>query len=217
MTQLTPSSPGPPPQEARARCRAGLSPGTGRALFLAALPLLVTTAALAASSEKRMLSLYDIPVTTIDGKAATLGEYTGKVLLVVNVASKCGFTGQYAGLEKLWDDLRDDGLVILGFPSNDFMGQEPGTDQEIKQFCSLRYNVTFPMFAKVKTKGDEQHPLYKFLTRAETNPKAAAEVSWNFNKFLIGRDGRGIAHFGSRATPESKELRDAIAQALAAK
>jgi len=158
--------------------------------------------------------LYRIPVRTLDGRETTLAGYRGKVLLIVNVASRCGFTGQYEGLQALFDRLRGRGFVVLGFPANDFLGQEPGTNEDIRQFCTLNYGVTFPMFAKLSVKGKNQHPLYAFLTGAETNPKFAGRITWNFNKFLVGRDGRVIGRFGSRVKPESPELTQAIEAAL---
>jgi glutathione peroxidase len=155
-------------------------------------------------------SVYDFTVDTIDGKARPLSAYKGQVLLIVNTASKCGFTKQYAGLQDLYEKQKDRGLVVLGFPANNFMGQEPGSNEEIQQFCTLKYNVTFPMFGKISVKGDDIHPLYAWLT-AHPN---GAPVSWNFNKFLIGRDGNLIAHFGSRTAPDSEELTAAIEKAL---
>jgi glutathione peroxidase len=154
-------------------------------------------------------SLYAFPTTTLQGKPASLADYAGKVTLVVNVASKCGFTPQYAGLQKLHDELASRGFSVLGFPSNDFGGQEPGTPDEIATFCKKNYGVTFPMFAKVVTKaGEGQSPIYAFLGKGGELP------AWNFGKYLVGRDGRVIAYFPSKVTPESKELRDAIEKAL---
>jgi glutathione peroxidase len=154
-------------------------------------------------------SLYDYKVHSLDGKPVDLATYKGHVTLVVNVASKCGFTPQYAGLEKLYTDYQDKGFFILGFPSNDFGGQEPGTPQEIATFCSTKYNVTFPLFEKVKTKGDGQAPVYEFLTTGFSAP------TWNFCKYLIGKDGKVIQFFPSKVTPEDKDLRAAIDAALA--
>lgn len=153
-------------------------------------------------------SLYNFTVNSLDGKPVDLGQYKGHVALVVNTASKCGFTQQYAGLEKLYQDDRDKGLVILGFPSNDFGGQEPGTSQEIATFCSTKFNVTFPMFEKVKTKGDGQSPVYQFLTTGHGTP------SWNFHKYLVDKTGKVVGEFESQVTPDSKELQDAIDTAL---
>ena len=167
-----------------------------------------------ARGEEPVKSIFDFTMKDIDGKDVALSAYQGKVLLVVNVASKCGFTGQYAGLEKLYKANADKGLVVLGFPANNFMGQEPGTEAEIKSFCTLTYGVTFPMFSKISVKGKDIHPLYAFLTSKETNPESAGAISWNFNKFLIGRDGQILGHYGSRTAPDDLELVQAIEQAL---
>lgn len=161
-----------------------------------------------------MQSIYDFTLPSIDGQATSLGTYTGKVIMIVNVASRCGFTGQYEGLEKLYQAYKGRGFVILGFPANNFLGQEPGTDAEIKSFCSLKYNVTFPLFAKLSVKGSDKHPLYKYLTEKESNPEFSGEISWNFNKFLIGRDGKIVQRFGSRTKPEDPVVRQAVEKAL---
>lgn len=161
-----------------------------------------------------MASLYTIPIQTITGEETTLEQYRGKVLLIVNTASKCGFTGQYEGLQALYETYRDQGLVILGFPSNDFLRQEPGTNEEIQSFCKLNYGVTFPLFAKISVKGKGQHPLYRFLTRPETNPKHNGKITWNFNKFLIGRQGEIKNRFGSRTKPQSDKLLQELKAAL---
>lgn len=162
-----------------------------------------------------MTSIHDFTLKDIDGKDASLGAYKGKVVMIVNVASKCGYTSQYAGLQKIYDQYKDKGFVILGFPANDFMWQEPGTDTEIKAFCTLKYQVTFPMFSKISVKGSDQHPLYRFLTGEDTNPGFGGGITWNFNKFLIGRDGKTLARFGTRTKPEDREVLDAIEKALA--
>ena len=189
----------------------------GRVLA-AALAVLLGSRAGSWGEDAMPKSIYDIEVQTIEGQKATLGDYKGKVLLIVNTASKCGFTGQYEGLEKLYAAQREAGLVVLGFPSNDFMGQEPGTNEEIKQFCALKYAVSFPMFTKITVKeGEKQHPLYRFLTSKETDPEFANAISWNFNKYLVGRDGKILGYFGSRTTPESDELVGAVTKALAGK
>ena len=167
-----------------------------------------------ARGEEPMKSIYDFTMNDIDGNSVNLGNFKGKVLLIVNVASKCGFTGQYAGLEKLYQTHSSNGLVVLGFPANNFMGQEPGTEAEIKHFCSLNYGVTFPMFAKISVKGKTQHPLYEFLTSKETNPHFDGAISWNFNKFLIGREGTILGRFGSRTAPDDEELVAAVDHAL---
>lgn len=160
-------------------------------------------------------SFYDIKVKDIDGKERSLGEYKGKALLVVNVASECGFTPQYAGLEALHKKYQAKGFIVLGFPCNDFGGQEPGTEKEIKQFCQKRYQVTFPMFEKVAVVGKEKHALYEFLTgKAATFP---GEVSWNFGKFLISKEGKVIKRFDPDTEPEAQEVTEAIEKAIAAK
>jgi glutathione peroxidase len=159
-------------------------------------------------------SIYDFVVTDIDGKEVNLQGYAGKVLLIVNVASKCGFTPQYEGLQALFEKYQQQGFVVLGFPANNFLGQEPGTNQEIKQFCSLTYGVSFPMFSKISVKGDDIAPLYAYLTDESTNPEFAGDISWNFNKFLIGRDGTILNRFGSRDSPESEKVVTAIEEAL---
>ncbi len=162
-------------------------------------------------------SIYDFAAKDINGGEVSLESYKGKVLLIVNVASKCGFTPQYEGLQKLYETHKDQGLVVLGFPANDFLWQEPGTDSEIKAFCTTTYGVTFPMFAKISVKGSGQHPLYAFLTDKKANPSVNGKISWNFNKFLIGRDGRVIRQFGSRDKPLGDEMVKAVKAALAEK
>jgi glutathione peroxidase-family protein len=175
----------------------------------------LTGAAQAQQKEIHTMSgIYDFTMKRIDGTTAPLSDYKGKVLLIVNVASKCGFTGQYAGLQKLFETYQNRGLVVMGFPSNDFLFQEPGTNKEIAEFCSLKYHVTFPIFEKITVTGGKCHPLYKFLIEKATNPEFSGKITWNFNKFLIGRDGRILARFGSRTTPEDKDLLSAIEAAL---
>jgi len=161
------------------------------------------------------VNLYDIPLKDIDGKDTSLKAYHGKVLLIVNVASKCGFTPQYEGLEALQKKYESQGFTVLGFPCNDFMGQEPGTPEEIKTFCSSKYNVTFPLFAKLHVNGSEQHPLYAQLTG--TDSPRPGKITWNFNKFLISRDGKIIDRFDTREKPESPKVAKAIEGALAQK
>jgi glutathione peroxidase len=170
--------------------------------------LMVSNTALAQPS-----SLYDIEVTSIDGEKLSLRKYEGKVLLIVNVASRCGFTSQYDGLQKLHEGYKDKGFAVLGFPSNDFGGQEPGTEAEIKAFCSNTYGVTFPMFSKVAVLGASRHPLYQFLTASS----GGTDVRWNFEKFLIDSKGRVVGRFGSSTAPSSPELGAAIEKSLAAK
>jgi glutathione peroxidase len=175
---------------------------------LALLAMLTTTASAA--------SLYDLPLKTIDGKDTTLKTYEGKVLLIVNVASKCGYTRQYKPLEAIHRKYKDQGLVVLGFPSNDFGGQEPGTPEEIKQFCSTRFDVTFPLYDKLQVKGGAgQSPLYAALTGKES--PFPGPVKWNFGKFLVGRDGKITARFGSGDEPDSEKVMKAVEAALATK
>jgi glutathione peroxidase len=159
--------------------------------------------------------LYSVPLKDIDGKDTTLKPYAGKVLLVVNVASKCGNTPQYKGLETLWRKYKDQGLVVLGFPCNDFGSQEPGTNDEIKTFCSSHYDVTFPMFDKLHVKGAETHPLYTELS-GDKSP-FPGPVKWNFGKFLISRDGHIIARFEPGVKPETPAVTSAVEKALAEK
>ena len=161
------------------------------------------------------MSLYEIPIKTVDGKQTSLKKYQGKVLLVVNVASQCGYTPQYKGLEALHQKYKDKNFMVLGFPCNDFGAQEPGTNEEIKEFCSKNYNVTFPLFDKIHVKGAEQHPLYASLT-GKSSP-FPGDIKWNFNKFLISKDGKILKRFESKVTPESAEMTQAIEEALAAK
>jgi len=160
-------------------------------------------------------SIYDFTVRTLAGEETTLEAYRGQVLLIVNVASKCGFTPQYEGLQALYERFDDRGLVILGFPANNFLNQEPGSNEEIRQFCRVNYGVTFPLFEKISVKGKDQHPLYAYLTSKATNPEHGGRISWNFNKFLIGRDGRILDRFGSRTKPLDQKVVSAVERALA--
>jgi glutathione peroxidase len=160
-------------------------------------------------------SVYDFTLNSIDGAPTPLSTFKGKVVLLVNVASKCGYTPQYAGLEKLYESYKDKGFVIVGVPANNFGAQEPGTNEEIKTFCSRTYNVTFPMMSKVSVKGSDKTPLYQYLTDGSTNPKSAGEIKWNFTKFLVDKKGNIAARFESAVTPDSAELVKAIEQALA--
>ena len=152
-----------------------------------------------------MSTLHDIEVTTIDGTPRKLCEYAGKTLHVVNVASECGFTPQYGGLEALWRKLREKGLVVLGFPCDQFGHQEPGSEEEIRSFCSRKYDVTFPMFAKVDVNGEKAHPLYRLLKREAPGVLGTEAVKWNFTKFLVGPDGKVLARYAPTETPESLE------------
>ncbi|XVV12328.1 glutathione peroxidase [Actinoplanes sp. CA-131856] len=157
-----------------------------------------------------MTAVQDIPLRTIDGETSSLAAYDGQVLLVVNVASKCGLTPQYDGLEKLHERFRDSGFSVLGFPANDFMGQEPGTDEEIAEFCRSTFDVQFPMFSKISVKGEGQHPLYAALTAARQHEDGSVDVQWNFEKFLISRTGEVVGRFSPRTTPEDETLVKAI-------
>lgn len=157
-----------------------------------------------------MGTIYEIPVKDIKGKDARLAEHEGRVLLVVNTASECGFTPQYAGLEALHNKFKHRGFSVLGFPSNDFGGQEPGTETEIQKFCELKFRVTFPMYAKLSVKGGEAHPLYAHLQK-----EGKTEVTWNFGKFLVGKSGKVLRYFPSKTAPDSKEIESAVEAALA--
>ena len=175
---------------------------------LVALAVLLVAASVYAAS-----SVYDFTLDSIDGKPAPLAAYKGKVLLLVNVASRCGFTPQYSALEGIYEKYKDQGFVILGFPANNFGGQEPGTNAEIKTFCSSKYNVTFPMYSKISVKGDNQAPLYHFLT-TDANPTLAGDIKWNFTKFLVDRDGKVVQRFEPATKPDSAEVTGAIEKAL---
>jgi glutathione peroxidase len=175
------------------------------------LSLVAGAALLPAFASAASPDLYSIPVQNIDGQPTSLKPYAGKVLLIVNTASKCGFTPQYEGLEALYRKYKGQGLEVLGFPANEFGGQEPGSNAEIKTFCTSNYQVSFPMFSKIHVKGPETHPLFKDLTTATAAP------GWNFNKYLISRDGRILAHYDSETEPQSDTLTKAIETALAAK
>ena len=159
-------------------------------------------------------NVHEFTLNSIDGQSAPLSQYKGKVMLLVNVASKCGYTPQYTGLESLYKKYKDSGLVVIGVPANNFGGQEPGTNEEIKTFCTRTYNVTFPMMSRVSVKGDDETPLYRYLTDPSQNPATGGDVKWNFTKFLVGKDGKVIARFEPKVTPESPELTAAIEQAL---
>ena len=159
-----------------------------------------------------MSTAYDFTATDIDGQSRTLADYRGKVLLIVNVASQCGFTPQYTGLEKLWRDYGDRGLVVLGFPCDQFGHQEPGDEAEIRSFCSLNYDVTFPMFAKIDVNGDKAHPLWKWLKDEKGGFLGIDAIKWNFTKFLIDRDGKVIGRYAPTVKPEA--LDSEIAKAL---
>ena len=170
--------------------------------------VLAATLALPAAERKVPMSLHDITLNTLEGKPQSLAAYQGKVVLAVNVASECGYTPQYAGLQKLYLEQKEHGLVVLGFPCNQFGGQEPGTATQIESFCQKNYGVTFPLFEKLDVKGAHQAPVYTFLTAKHGEP------AWNFHKYLIGKDGQVIQAFGSKVAPDSAELKAAIEAAL---
>lgn len=158
-------------------------------------------------------SIYSFTFDDIDGNSTTLEQYKGNVLLIVNVASKCGYTPQYDGLQAIYDQFKDQGLVIVGFPANNFKGQEPGTNADIKQFCQLEYGVEFPMASKVSVIGDDQDPLFTYLT-SQPNPDFEGDIKWNFEKFLIDKDGKLVHRFRSSVKPQSEELVSAIKSLL---
>jgi len=174
--------------------------------LIAALFLIPTTSIRASDS------LYDIPLKDINGKETTLKPYQGKVLLIVNVASKCGFTSQYSGLESIYEKYKNQGLVVLGFPCNQFLGQEPGTSAEIQQFCTSKYNVTFPILEKIEVNGSGRHPLYEWLA-GKDSPQGGL-IKWNFTKFLISREGKILDRFAPITTPDSDPVIKAIEAAL---
>lgn len=175
-------------------------------LLLGAL-LIMAGSLLAASG------IYSFTLNSIDGQPAPLADYKGKVVLLVNVASKCGFTPQYSALEATYEKYKGQGFVILGFPANNFGAQEPGTNEEIKTFCSRKYNVTFPMYAKISVKGEDQAPLYSYLTK-DTGPGLTGDIKWNFTKFLVDRNGNVVQRFESAVTPDSPEMVAAIEKQL---
>lgn len=165
-------------------------------------------------SDEPVKSIYDFKMTDIDGKEVSLGQYKGQVVMIVNVASKCGLTPQYEGLQKVYSQYKDRGFVILGFPANNFRDQEPGTDAEIKTFCSVNYGVEFPIFSKISVLGEGIHPLYRFLTGDDTNPGFSGDIRWNFDKFLFSKDGKVVARFHPKVKPESEEVIQAIEKEL---
>jgi glutathione peroxidase len=171
------------------------------------LLLIMATTLFAASG------IYGFTLNSIDGKPAPLADYKGKVVLIVNVASQCGYTPQYSALEAIYERYRDQGFVILGFPANNFGAQEPGTNEEIKTFCSRKYSVTFPMYSKISVKGDDQAPLYGYLTK-QTGPGLSGDIKWNFTKFLVDRNGNVVQRFEPAVTPDSKEVTAAIEKQL---
>jgi glutathione peroxidase len=163
-----------------------------------------------ASGQEKPSGALDFKMKSITGKEVDLAEYKGKVLLMVNVASKCGYTPQYEGLEAMYEKYQDKGLVVVGFPCNQFWWQEPGSDEQISQFCSTKYHVTFPMFSKIEVNGGSAAPLYKFLTSVETKPAKKGKISWNFEKFLVGKDGQVVARFAPGTEPDAPEVVSAI-------
>jgi len=175
-------------------------------LALALMFALAGAAALTAGET----SIYTFTMDDIDGKPVALETFKGKVLLVVNTASKCGLTPQYEGLQALYEKYRDQGLVILGFPANNFRGQEPGSNEDIKEFCSKKYGVEFPMFSKISVLGEDRHPLYGYLTAGAGNADLAGDITWNFEKFLFDRNGRVAARFSPRTKPDSDEIVKAL-------
>lgn len=183
------------------------------AIFAAVLALWMSATSVRAEGEKKV-NLLDIKMKGIDGKDFDFAQFKGKVVLVVNVASQCGYTPQYEGLQALYEKYGKEGLVVVGVPANEFGKQEPGTNDEIKTFCETRYKVTFPMMAKTVAKGPAIDPLFQRLTSKETDPKSPGDVRWNFEKFLIGRDGQFVARFGSGTAPLSDALQNAIQKAL---
>jgi glutathione peroxidase len=178
----------------------GGGPAAGPAA-IASAPRAVSDGAL--PGESSMTTAFEFDAIDIDGTPVSLGDYRGKVLLIVNVASKCGFTPQYAGLETLWQDYREQGLVVLGFPCDQFGSQEPGDEEEIKNFCSINFDVTFPMFAKIDVNGDQAHPLWKWLKQEKSGLLGIGAIKWNFSKFLVGRDGKVLKRFAPTDKPES--------------
>ncbi|HTC22158.1 MAG TPA: glutathione peroxidase [bacterium] len=183
-------------------------------LFLGILFLLFSALLPVRADEPQTGTVYPFKMKDIDGGSVPLSKYKGKVLLIVNVASKCGHTPQYAGLEKLYEKYKDKGFVILGFPCNQFMHQEPGTDAEIKTFCTTKYNVTFPMFDKIEVNGDNANPLYQFLKKAEPDPKGNLDIGWNFTKFLIDRQGHPVTRIVTNIEPEQfdSEIQAAVSK-----
>jgi glutathione peroxidase len=180
-----------------------------KTLFAAALAVTLL------ASYSSAASVYDYTLNSIDGRPTPLSDFKGKAVLLVNVASQCGYTPQYAGLEALYEKYKSKGFVIVGIPANNFGGQEPGTNAEIKTFCTRKYSVTFPMMSKVSVLGSDKTPLYHFLTDASTDPKFSGDIKWNFTKFLVSRDGRIIDRFDSAVTPDDPHLVSAVESALA--
>jgi glutathione peroxidase len=179
------------------------------------LALMFALCAASVALPAQQKSIYNFNLKSIDNEPVSLESYKGKVVLLVNVASQCGYTPQYKGLEAVYEKYKDKGLVIVGIPANNFAQQEPGTNEEIKTFCSRKYSVTFPMMSKVSVKGDDQIALYHFLTDASTDPQFAGDIKWNFTKFLFDRNGKPVARFEPATTPDSTQVTSAIEAALA--
>lgn len=186
-----------------------LCSGSLRTFLVVGMVMLMAGSALAAN-------IYDFTLPSIDGKPMPLADFKGKVILVVNVASRCGYTPQYSALQSLYEKYKGQGFVIIGFPANNFGAQEPGTNEEIKTFCSRKYSVTFPLYSKVSVKGEDQTPLYQYLTK-QTSPAIAGEIKWNFTKFLVDRHGNVVQRFESAVTPDSTEVVSAIEKQLSEK
>lgn len=194
---------------------AGVLPGTTRERHnTKQLVEAWTTMSKSETTEVAATSALAFEVENIEGKAVELDQYKGKVVVMVNVASKCGLTPQYKSLQNLYKEHKEDGLVILGFPCNQFGGQEPGSEEDIKSFCQENYGVEFDMFSKVEVNGDDAAPLYKYLTAQETKPKGSGTVKWNFEKFVVGRDGKVVGRFGPQVKPDSDEFKGFLAEQL---
>jgi glutathione peroxidase len=178
------------------------------------LPVVLLAAGVAMAAEGPARSVLDFSLNDIRGQETSLADFRGKVLLLVNTASKCGFTPQYKALEAVYKRYKDRGFVVLGFPANNFFGQEPGSEKEIAEFCQINYGVSFPMFSKISVRGKKIHPLYKFLVEKETNPGFAGKIGWNFTKFLVNRRGQVVARFEPRKVPDDPEVIAAIEKAL---
>ena len=183
-------------------------------IMAVSLVMLSLPALMCALTHSEYRSVLDFTMKSIDGGNVPLDTYKGKVLLIVNVASKCGLTPQYAELQELYETYGDCGFVILGFPANNFKSQEPGTNPDIKTFCSLNYGVTFPLFSKISVRGKDRHDLYTFLTGKDTNPEFSGAIKWNFTKFLVSKKGQVINRFEPKTTPSSPDVVQAIEQAL---
>jgi glutathione peroxidase len=177
-------------------------------------PALALAVGVGLAAEAPAGSVLDFSLKSINGQETALSQFRGKVLLLVNTASKCGFTPQFKALEEIYKRYKDQGLVILGFPANNFLWQEPGTDKEIAQFCMINYGVSFPMFSKISVRGKKIHPLYKFLVEKETNPGFAGKIAWNFTKFLVDRQGNIVARFEPKTVPDDPHVVAAIEKAL---